>query len=105
RRRHVGVGVAVPVPGSLGNAEVINDAHLAEVGAHDAAMIKTRPDRLAGAPRLDWLASIPRQVSPARGVIVRAVTGGAAVFGDHVGYAGVLELRNAGTVAVVAGHV
>ena len=109
RRRNVKVFVAIPIPHAFRQAEVVHHPHRAEALAGNAAMIESAPERFAAAPRITpekRLRPVPRtrhQVAPARLVIAGPAGHRRAVFGDHIGDAGIDEEPRA--VAVVAGDV
>lgn len=83
--------IPVPVPGALGDAEIIHNAHAA-AGWPDAAVVKPAPDRLPHAPgiahsRLLVLLHIP----PARRVRSRPLAAHGTVFRHHAGPSGRLH--------------
>ena len=75
-------------------------------------MVEPAPDGLARAPRQTPRIRLTpvdtrraRQVPPAWIITARTIGRHAAVFADHVGDAGVLEGRDRGPIAVVAGDI
>ena len=104
-RSLVGILVAVPIPRTLGQAEVVYDAQLGHIGAKNTAVVKAAPDDLSTTPRPALPTLIPGQVAPAGDILAWAVGQRAAIFGHHAGYAWLLEVWDIGSVTVVARHV
>jgi len=102
------IGCGTSTRSAWGCREIIDEAHAAEV-AEDGAVIECAPEALAAAPGVlgrsdvEFLRDIEAAVNVGPGVA--AVGDVAAVLGDHVGDARVLESLEPRAIAIVAGDV
>ena len=104
-RSLVGILVAVPIPRTLGQAEVVYDAQLGHIGAEDTAVVETAPNDLSTTPRPALPTLIPGQIAPTGDILTWTVSQRTAIFGHHAGYARLLEVGDIGAVTIVARHV
>ena len=72
--------ISVPVPGTLGDSEIINDSHLSQCISGDASMVESAPDSLSATPGKSFPSFIALQVSPSGCIFSRAVSCHAAIF-------------------------
>lgn len=75
-----GILISVPVPGTLGDSEIINDSHLSQCISGDASMVESAPDSLSATPGKSFPSFIALQVSPSGCIFSRAVSCYAAIF-------------------------
>ena len=105
RRGNPFVGIPIPVPGTLGNPEVIDDAHFAKGTAGNASVVECAPDGLSATPWKTVLCIILSQVSPSRIIFSRTIGCSTAIFRNYCWHARLLKLRNVAAVTVISGYV
>ena len=105
RRSLVSIFIAIPIPRTFGQTEIIHDAHLGHISTELTAMVEPAPDNLPATPLAAFPSLITRQITPTGNVSARPIGSRTAIFRHHTGNAGILEIRNACAVAVIPGNI
>ena len=99
------VFVTIPIPRTLGQAEIVHNAQPRHALSENAAMVEPAPNSLSAPPFTSFPTFVTGQIAPSGHVLAGTLGQRAAVFRHDTGNAGPLEVDNIGPVAIIPGHI